>query len=231
MLWKRENTLPAQHVPHVFDCRPEAQKRFAEVYESYARHHGKPSDPMRVLHFMNLLEAANTLDPGDYIELGVLSGLTLKLIRTLMDQNRMLYGLDTFTGFDQRDVDAERRLYADNGTQYGFGEVTIDGVARFVGGTNVKLIKGWFPESFASLESLRWRFVHIDFDLYEPTKQAMRRLWPALVPGGVMLVHDYGCLGFPGIKIAVDEFSAETGVYPVQLFDTWGSVVFRKHNH
>lgn len=230
MLWKRENTLPAQHVPHVFDCIPEKQNRFAEVYQSYARDHGKPSDPMRVLHLMNLLEAANALEPGDYIELGVHKGLTLKIIRQLMDPQRRLFGLDTFKGFDERDVTAERRLYADNGTKYDFAPTSVEAVSRYVGG-DVALIKGWFPESFAGLEDFQWRFAHIDFDLYEPTKQAMLRLWPALVPGGVMLVHDYGCLGFPGIKVAVDEFSAETGAYPVQLFDTWGSVVFRKHNH
>jgi hypothetical protein len=43
-----------------------------------------------------------------------------------------------------------------------------------------------------------------------------------------MVVHDYGCLGFPGVKIAVDEFSRARGVFPVQLADRWGSVVFRK---
>lgn len=202
------------------------------LWEKYDRDDGRTADPMRVLHLINLVETANTLQDGHYIELGVHRGFTLRIIHQTMDRNKALYGLDTFTGFDPRDVQVERNLYPDNGTKYGFHPTSLEGVRKYLadGGDakNVELIKGWFPQTFAGLEGFRWRFVHIDFDLYEPVRQAMNLLWPNIVVGGVMLVHDYGCLGFPGVKIAVDQFAKAQGVFPVQLADRWGSVVFRK---
>lgn len=227
--WLRENRLPGQHVPHVFDCVPEKQAAFAALWRDYKAAHGRPSDPVRVLQFINLVGIANTLEEGHYIELGVHAGLTLKLIHRLMDPSKTLYGLDTFKGFDQRDVAVERSVYADQRTDYTFAPTSVEGVAAYLGRpANVKLVPGWFPATFQGLEDLRWRFAHIDFDLYEPTKSALETIWPRLVPGGITMVHDYGCLGFPGVKIAVDEFATAVGVFPVQLSDTWGSVVFRK---
>jgi len=227
--WLSENRLPGQHVPHVFDCVPEKQAAFAALWRDYNAADGGPSDPIRVLQFMNLLDNANNLEDGHYIELGVHAGLTLKLIHHLMDPAKTLYGLDTFAGFDERDLAAERSAYADQRTSYAFAPTSVAAVMALLGNpANVKLIPGWFPATFEGLEPLRWRFAHIDFDLYEPTKRALETIWPRLVPGGIALIHDYGCLGFPGVKMAVDQFAAAVGVFPVQLSDTWGSAVFRK---
>ena len=54
-------------------------------------------------------------------------------------------------------------------------------------------------------------------------------LWEPLLPGGVVMVHDYGCYhGFPGARRAVDEFCASVGVLPIELCDSWGTAAFRK---
>jgi hypothetical protein len=227
-----KGTLPLQHVPHVFDCVPEKREAFLSLWHRYDRDDGRTGDPIRVLQLVNLVETANMLEEGHYIELGVHRGHTLRIIHRVMDPQKQLYGLDTFTGFDPRDVTVERTRYPDNGTKYGFHPTSVEGVRRYLedgaDAYNVKIVKGWFPESFRGLEEMRWRFVHIDFDLYEPVRQGMALLWPRIVPGGIVVVHDYGCLGFPGVKMAVDEFSKGAGVFPIQLSDRWGSVVFRK---
>jgi O-methyltransferase len=70
---------------------------------------------------------------------------------------------------------------------------------------------GWIPEAFPSDER-SYRFVHVDVDLYQPTKASLEHFWPRLVAGGVMVCDDYN---WGGAKSAVDEFAAAVGAQPV----------------
>ena len=223
-----EQDCLVQTVPHLFEAHPGQRERFAKVWEEYRQNHGKPWDPVRLLQFMYLLDIAGKTEPGDYIELGTHQGLMAKVIYKFMDPSRTLYLLDTFEGFVQKDLDVEAKVYYNRWQVGGFAPTSPEMVGAYVGDgripENLKLIKGWFPDTFAGLESKKWRFVHIDFDLYQPIKTAMELLWPNLLPGGVMIIHDYGCFGFPGAKVAVDEFFATIGLTPMHLGDRWGSV-------
>lgn len=196
---------------------------------------GLHTDPNRVLNFFQLLEAANRLPAGDYIELGSHRGYSARVIHRFMDSSKHLYLLDTFEGFDARDIDAEKQQHETEWTEGSFAATSVERVGLYVGdGTlpdNLHIVKGWFPQSFEGLENIRWRFVHIDFDLYEPIKIALRTLWKQLLPGGIVLVHDYGSYGFPGARKAVDEFSHEIGLLPIELNDRWSSAVIRKPLH
>lgn len=226
-----------QACPHFVEADADKGEVFRSAWEAYARAPAVPGDPValdpvRIVHLFNLVSAANKLPEGDYIELGTHRGFTLRAIHKFMDPTRMLYALDTFEGFDQRDIDAESRLW-DHGWKAGsFLPTSADSVARYVGDgvlpTNLKTVPGWFPDSFKGLEDRRWRFVHIDFDLYQPIKTAMEILWEPLLPGGVMMVHDYGCYGFPMARKAVDEFCAKAKILPIELADRWGTAALRK---
>jgi len=76
----------------------------------------------------------------------------------------------------------------------------------------VRLIEGdiqaTLPRFVASRPGLKTRLVHLDADLYEPTKLALECLWDSLSPGGVLLLDEYGFDLFPGEAAAVDEFFA-----------------------
>jgi O-methyltransferase len=50
-------------------------------------------------------------------------------------------------------------------------------------------------------------FAYVDFDFYEPIRTALNFLDTVLVPGGIMIVDDYGCFS-EGVKIAADDFYA-----------------------
>ena len=63
---------------------------------------------------------------------------------------------------------------------------------------------GWIPDAFPNDER-RYRFVHVDVDLYQPTKASLEYFWSRLVPGGLMVCDDYN---WEGAKRAVEEFSA-----------------------
>jgi hypothetical protein len=227
-----------QYPPHVFYTFKDKDARFREALKVYSsvsvadEPSGLHTDPNRVLNFFQQLEAANRLPPGDYIELGSHRGFSLRVIHRFMDPTRTLYALDTFEGFDARDISVEQTKYDTPWTVGSFAPTSVDRVARYVGDGewpgNLKIVRGWFPKSFDGLEGLRWRFAHIDFDLYQPIKSALETLWPPLLPGGVMMVHDYGSYGFPGARQAVDEFCAAIGILPIELNDRWSTAVLRK---
>ena len=68
---------------------------------------------------------------------------------------------------------------------------------------------GWIPVSFAGLPERRYRFVHVDVDLYQPTLDAFAYFFPRLEAGGLIVTDDYN---WPGGRKAVDEFCAANGV-------------------
>lgn len=75
----------------------------------------------------------------------------------------------------------------------------------------VSLHKGWIPDVFggvAGLDDRRFSLVHIDVDLYEPTRDSLAFFGPRMCEGGLVVIDDYGSANFPGCKTAVDEYRA-----------------------
>lgn len=67
--------------------------------------------------------------------------------------------------------------------------------------------KGWIPQILSNLPEKKYKFVHIDLDLYEPILSALEYFNLRLVKGGVIICDDYGSLFWPGAQQAVEEFS------------------------
>ena len=68
---------------------------------------------------------------------------------------------------------------------------------------NITYGPGWIPDAFPD-DDRRYRFAHVDVDLYQPTKASFEYFWPRVVPGGVMVCDDYN---WPGARRAVEEFA------------------------
>ena len=60
------------------------------------------------------------------------------------------------------------------------------------------------PEFIKKNEALKISLLHIDVDLYAPTRLALECFFPKVVRGGVIILDDYGAM--PGANKAVDEF-------------------------
>lgn len=86
--------------------------------------------------------------------------------------------------------------------------------------------KGWIPEVFAQLPEQRWAFVHIDVDLYAPTKACLDYFVPRMVPGGVIVNDDFQAPFFPGCGRAWYEFFKPLDL-PYVVLDS-GQSVFTK---
>ncbi len=49
-------------------------------------------------------------------------------------------------------------------------------------------------------------FVYVDMDTYQSTRDAIEFFWPRMVPGGKILIDDYGWEPCAGVQKAVDEW-------------------------
>ena len=87
--------------------------------------------------------------------------------------------------------------------------------------------KGWIPRVFQNLPEAEYRFVHIDLDLYEPTRGAIEYFYPRLVNGGLIVCDDYGSLLWAGAKQAVDSYCATFSLTPI-LVSTGQAVLWKK---
>lgn len=90
---------------------------------------------------------------------------------------------------------------------------------------DLELHAGWIPDCFAGIER-PFSFVHIDVDLYEPTRASLEFFYPRLIRGGLMVFDDHGFVTCPGARRAVDEHVARAGVPLVRL--TTGQAFLRK---
>jgi predicted O-methyltransferase YrrM len=98
--------------------------------------------------------------------------------------------------------------------------------AAFSDFPGVQFHQGWIPSVLATLPEGDWSFVHIDVDLYEPTRACLEYFIPRLAPGGVIVCDDYGAPTFPGAERAWDEVCAREGV-PFVALPTGQAVILK----
>ena len=169
-----------------------------------------------------------TIDlPGSVVELGVFKGASfmtfLKLcdIHCAGDTLKKVIGFDTFSGFvgiDKKDGKENKKrdlkkggFNAQNFLQVLEGAIELERSDSFIPRfSRVELIKGnvieTVPKYVQANPGLRISLLHLDMDLYEPTKVALEYLYPKVVSGGVVLLDEYGMAGFPGESAAFDEY-------------------------
>jgi hypothetical protein len=214
---------------------PFKKEKFRELFKENAHYMEPWYDPVRILHIMELMENVNSLSHGDILELGTNDGASAKLIYQLMEGNYNLFCLDTFKGFDSKDTQIENKLFNKNiKTDFINQTRSVNQVKDFIlnksNKDNLHMIVGKFPDVYTEEhKNLKFRLVNIDFDLYEPTIKAFQIVWPQVVPGGAVLIHDYKCSLFPGVYKATNEFFGNIGVTPFVCADSQSSAIVFKN--
>jgi O-methyltransferase len=220
-------------LPYDLGRRPEfhwsgkGMPQYAELYRMWTKENEENAWDLARFYaiYQNAAQVLNEGLPGDIVELGVYRGNSAAILAGLArGKSRRLFLFDTFTGFDERDfrgLDSHRRP--------GFENVSLERVKQLVGTQDVFFVPGYFPESCAQIELPREIVLaHLDCDLYEPTKAGLELFYPRVVPGGMIIVHDYSSGFWPGITKAVDEFFADRSERPILIPDRSGSVMIRK---
>jgi hypothetical protein len=194
--------------------------------DAFAYGQGRMGDPPRFL-FLSLLfdQIRKEGLVGDVAELGVYKGETATILaRNARRLGRTTWLLDTFAGFDTKDFTG-----IDAGQGPLFEDTSLDAVRARVGDDQTRYVQGFFPDTAVQLPpDGRYCLVHIDCDLYAPIASALEYFYPRVVPGGFIVVHDYGSLAWAGAEKAVDQFFADKPEGVVPMPDSASSVVVRK---
>jgi O-methyltransferase len=139
---------------------------------------------------------------GDTAECGVYKGASSYLIcRAIRPYAKRNHLFDSFQGLSApTTVDG---TYWQAGALRAGEQQVRENLREF---ENFVIHPGWIPQRFGDVADKRFSFVHIDVDLYEPTRDSVVFFYDRLSPGAVMLFDDYGFATCPGAKLAVDEF-------------------------
>ena len=69
----------------------------------------------------------------------------------------------------------------------------------------IEFFPGWIPQAFPGEPDARYSFVHLDVDLYQPTRDSLEYFYPRLVPGGRIVCDDFN---WPGARKAIEDYCA-----------------------
>ena len=142
---------------------------------------------------------------GDIAECGAYKGFSAHMIcQALQGTPALVHLFDSFEGLPEPE--------ARDGDYWFKGALTVAEEKlheTLAGFDNYRVYKGWIPERFHEVADCRFRFVHIDVDLYRPTYDSLLFFYPRLAPGGIVLLDDHGFRTCPGTREATDEFFAD----------------------
>lgn len=147
---------------------------------------------------------------GDFVECGVRDGGTGAILAHIAARsrfNRTVWLFDSFEGMPPTTEQDGDEAVAYIGKDVGSMERVAE-VLRLVGANQrqVRIIKGWFQDTFPTIAIPKIAVLNIDADWYESVKLCLEKFYDAVVPGGFISIDDYG--HWPGCKQAVDEFFA-----------------------
>lgn len=166
---------------------------------------------------------------GDIVECGVWRGGSMMLAKDLCSDSpnaRQFYLYDTFSGMSEPTDDDVSHIEPPARQTYqappseghtGWVAASLDEVTdnfRRAGllDDSVNFIKGKVEETLADEQNLprRIALLRLDTDWYESTKIELEVLYPRLVPGGVLIIDDYG--HWAGARKAVDEYFTDEAI-------------------
>jgi len=162
--------------------------------------------------------AANALRlEGDFVECGVFRGYCSAVAARYLDfgkQARKWYLYDTFAGIPPEDLDAARQAEAESYREPGLFESVR---RRFAAYPNIQIVQGRVPEILADVSPARIAFMHLDMNYAKAEVGALEVLYDRLVPGGYLLLDDYGWQHYRQQQIAEDAFFAPRGAKVLEL--------------
>jgi len=158
---------------------------------------------------------------GAIIECGVHNGNNLLFFSHLSSIlepyaiNRKIVGFDTFEGFrsikDQDPDDIDEDNFDNVNIKALEDAISLYDMNRAASHMNrVEIIKGDAVETIDNYvqknPALTVALLYLDFDIYEPTKVALEKLFPLVCKGGVVAFDEFNYEKFPGETEAVKEF-------------------------
>ncbi len=173
--------------------------------------------------------------PGDIVECGVYNGGSSALVASVCcrapDSGRRIWLFDSFEGLPQP---TERDGAAAQSCGW-WCHGHMENVRRIHDTLDVPverriLVKGWFHETFPTVDIPRIALLHIDADWYDSVKLCLERFYDNVQPGGYVVIDDYG--HWEGCRLATDEFMISRDIQaPLVTVDYTGRYFMKPASH
>ncbi len=180
------------------------------------------SDKKRILKILDHYEVYKKIlnIKGDIVECGVFKGASLIRFLTFRDliekkNKRKIIGFDAFGKFphpknDYKNKKADSVFAKRHDDKIGLG-ISINLLKKYLKKKNLsnyELIKGnvlnTLPNYLKKNKKLKISLLHLDLDIFEPTKFVLETLYEKISKRGIILFDDYTHI--KGATLAVDDF-------------------------
>lgn len=174
------------------------------------------------------------LPEGDLVECGVFKGdfaWSVSRICNIPASGRRFFLYDSFEGLHPTLSQAEDYPEAPQHLDFANAQYRINGLyeqvaARFADMHNVIVQKGFLPEALTQGDvPEKIAFLHIDLNSPAAEVLCLEYLFPRVVPGGVVILDDYGWKLYHRQKEAEDAFFASHGHHVLELPTGQGMVI------
>jgi hypothetical protein len=178
------------------------------------------TDPSRFSKFITHLEffKQTATVRGEIVEFGIFKGNSFFRwikFRDLLEQtnSRKVIGFDIFGDFPEAHfLEDKAKRDAFVAETNGGKSISLEEINELLNAQglhkNVDIIKGdilvTLDQYLNENPHLKISLLHIDVDLYEPTKHILEKLYHRVTKGGIIIFDDYGA--FAGTNKAVDDF-------------------------
>lgn len=193
----------------------------------------RPFSVMPYSRLSNLYELAHRLKglEGSFVECGVMNGGSAGILGAAAKGRRDLWLFDSWQGLPEPtalDVDYRGRP-GEKGIALGRRDRVEQLLFRRLRlqSQRIHIAPGWFEDTIPKrLDAIGpIALLHLDCDWYQSLRFCLDTLYDQVVPGGVVVVDDYGY--WQGSKLAFEEFLSRRGLsVPLQRVDV--AVMFRK---
>ena len=153
---------------------------------------------------------------GDFLECGVRTGVFSTVTIELLDftkQNKRFVMVDSFSGTIPDQLSAyeyNREKHAEVEAEV-WEEVYREVKERWKDHDCIEVVKGVVPDVLNELDLGKLAFVSLDLNSALPEKAALEFIWPKLVPGGIIVLDDYGYPGFEEQQQVHEAFAEKVG--------------------
>lgn len=169
--------------------------------------------------------------PGDFVECGVYKGFSFAVVTSYLDfaaVPKTLYLYDTYGGIPAA-FNSENRsnaVYEKENAEN--PDAIYDHVVQtFAPYSNVKVVRGIIPDTFAEECPEQIALLHIDLNSKKSEIATLEALFDKVSPGGLIVFDDYGWSGYVQQKIAEDEFMCDRNHQILELPTGQGLLIKR----
>lgn len=169
---------------------------------------------------------------GDFVECGVNTGFLSTIIMEYLNWNSLnkkFYLFDTFCGLDESLVSdeekAQGRMIMSKNL---YSDCYQKAVENFKEYKNAIIVRGSVPGTLTTHNIPKVSYLSIDMNCVTPEIAAANHFWNKMVPGGMILLDDYGHPSYSPQKVAFDQFAIEKGIEILSLPTGQGLIIKSK---